>query len=82
MSSSGARASPRRVGPRLDRDAHTPAMDGLGRAVGDGAHNVSNAIGGTLRSILDAGQAILPGPLLPLVVLVVAAAVFWILIKR
>lgn len=57
-------------------------MDGLGRAVGDGAHNVSNAIGGTLRSILDAGQAILPGPLLPLVVLIVVAAVFWVLIKR
>lgn len=57
-------------------------MDGLGRAVGDGAQSVSNAIGGTLRSIVDAGQAILPGPLLPLVVIVVAAAVFWILIKR
>ena len=57
-------------------------MDGLGRAVGDGAQHVSNAIGGTLRSIVDAGHAILPGPLLPLVVLAVVAAAFWFLIKR
>lgn len=57
-------------------------MDGLGRAVGDGALSVSNAIGGTLRSIFDAGQAILPGPLLPIVVVIVVGAVFWVLIKR
>ncbi|MEK6720946.1 MAG: hypothetical protein AABZ33_09805 [Chloroflexota bacterium] len=57
-------------------------MDGLGRAVGDGVQNVSNAIGGTLRSILEAGQSILPGPLLPIVAVVVAAAVFLVLIKR
>lgn len=57
-------------------------MDGLGRVVGDGAQHVSNVIGGTLRSIADAGQAILPGPLLPLALLLVAAGVFWVLIKR
>lgn len=57
-------------------------MDGLGRAVGDGAQHVSNAIGGTLRSVLDAGQAILPGPLLPLAAVIAAAAIFWVLIKR
>lgn len=57
-------------------------MDGLGRAVGDGAQHVSNVIGGILRSIVDAGHAILPGPLLPVVVLIVAAAAFWFLIKR
>ncbi len=57
-------------------------MDGLGRAVGDGAQQVSNAIGGTLRSILDAGQALLPGPLFPLVMLIVTGAAFWAFIKR
>lgn len=57
-------------------------MDGLGRAVGDGAQNVSNSIGGALRSVVDTGQSILPGPLLPLAVLLVAGVVFWVLVKR
>lgn len=57
-------------------------MDGLGRAVGDGAQHVSNAVGGTLRSIVDAGQSLLPGPLFPIVLLILAGAAFWVFIKR
>jgi hypothetical protein len=59
---------------------------GLGRAVGNGLTSMLStafdAIGATLRTMLDAAQTALPGGLLAVVAFVVLLGLAWNLAKR
>lgn len=58
-------------------------MDGLSRSVGNGVGSIVStafdAIGGTIRFMISSANDVLPGGLLPLVVLGGFAALFWLL---
>ena len=61
-------------------------MDDLGRTVGNGISSVVStafdAIGGTLRGMVDTANAMLPGGLLAVVAFVVLLGAAWALAKR